>query len=240
MSVTIEVCVDNPHSLEAAIAGGADRIELCSALSLGGLTPSRGFTEIAAGLDVPVHAMIRPRDGDFEFDSSEIRLMLADIHACSEAGIEGVVIGATRQGSLDMPVMSELVECAGSMSVTLHRAFDILDDRLRAIDDASALGIERILTSGGALKAEDGAAQIRVYVDHARDRLSIMAGAGIHADNAVRIIRETGVREIHGSFSRQGRTFDGGLLALGFTDKNGLTETDANLVQSIKRKVDLL
>lgn len=240
MPVTIEVCVDNLQSLEAAIAGGADRIELCSALSLGGLTPSRGFIELAAGLAVPVHAMIRPRDGDFEFDSREIELMQSDIRACAKAGIDGIVIGATRHGSMDMQAMTKLTRCAGSMSITLHRAFDLLDDRLRAIDDASALGIERILTSGGALKAEDGMAQIRDCVAHARDRLSIMAGAGINAHNAVRIIRETGVHEIHGSFSHQGRAFDGRLRTLGFTDQSGLIETDANLVQSTKRKVDLL
>lgn len=240
MPVTIEVCVDNPQSLKAAIAGGADRIELCSALAVGGLTPSRGFIEMAAGLGVPVHAMIRPRDGDFDYETADIGVMKSDIRACADAGLAGIVVGATTGRSLDLSVMSELIDCAGSLHVTLHRAFDLMADPLKAIDDAAALGVERILTSGGARCAEDGMLQIRSCVAHATDRLSIMAGSGVNADNASRIIRSTGVREIHGSFSRQIGGSDGQLQSLGFTIPAGLTVTDADIVRETKREVDHL
>lgn len=240
MPVTIEVCVDNPQSLDASIAGGADRIELCSALSCGGLTPSRGFIEIAANLAVPVHAMIRPRDGDFDYAAAEIALMKADIRACTEAGLAGIVIGATNGGSLDLSTMSDLIDCAGSLHVTLHRAFDILDEPLRAIDDAVLLGVGRILTSGGAPRAEDCIPQIRSYVVHANDRLSIMAGSGVNAENAARLVRGTGVRDLHGSFSRPNREFDHRLQNLGFANHTGLKVTDGEQVNRTKRAVDHL
>lgn len=222
------------------MAGGADRIELCSALALGGLTPSQGLIEMAAGMAVPVHAMIRPRDGDFDYEAAEIAVMKTDIRTCAEAGLAGIVVGATSGGSLDLPAMSELIECAGPLHVTLHRAFDLLDDPLKAIDDAVLLGVGRILTSGGAPCAEEGMPQIRSFVAHAKDRLSIMAGSGINPDNAARIIRSTSAREIHGSFSRQSSASDVQLQSLGFTIPAGLTVTDADLVRKTKREVDHL
>lgn len=240
MPVTIEVCVDNPQSLDAAIAGGADRIELCSGLAIGGLTPSRGFIEMAAGLGVPVHAMIRPREGDFEYETAEIGVMKSDIRACADTGLAGIVVGATTGRSMDLSVMSELIDCAGSLHVTLHRAFDLVADPLKAIDDAAALGVGRILTSGGARCAEDGMLQIRSCVAHAKDRLVIMAGSGVSADNAARLVHDTGVRDLHGSFSRRIRGFDRHVQAFGFANHTGLTVTDPELIKHIRREVDHL
>lgn len=238
MSITIEVCVDNPRSLHAAISGGTDRIELCSALAVGGLTPSGGFIELAAELSVPVHAMIRPHEGDFEYESADIALMKADIDRCVEAGLAGIVVGVTRRGALNIPVMAELIDRARPLSVTLHRAFDLVEEPLQAIDNAAKLGIERILTSGGAHSAEDGILQIKSYAAHAEDRLSIMAGSGVNVANAANIIENTSIRELHGSFSRQSNDFGQEAGRFGFVSEAGLTVTDADLVRRVKQKLD--
>lgn len=238
MPVLVEVCIDNPQSLRAAVEGGADRVELCSALGLGGLTPSPGFIELAAEFAIPVYAMIRPRDGNFEFDSDEITIMESDIRNCVDAGLDGVVVGATRDGSLDIATLTRLVDAAGRLGVTLHRAFDTIQDPMRAIDEALNLGIERILTSGGALKAEEGIPQISACVSYAEDQLSIMAGSGIDAKNVTRIIQQTGVREVHGTFARQSEKMDPQLVSLGFAAGCGPRTSDAGSIREINREID--
>ncbi len=127
--ITLEVCVDDAAGLDAAIAGGADRIELCSALTLGGLTPSAGLMAIAAGAAVPVYAMIRPRGGDFVFSSRELDQMRAEIDAVRSAGLAGVVLGASRpDGMLDGSMLQALAEHAKGLGLSLHRAFDCVPD----------------------------------------------------------------------------------------------------------------
>ncbi|MBY0398419.1 MAG: copper homeostasis protein CutC, partial [Thermoleophilia bacterium] len=151
MSVSLEVCADSVEGMLAAARGGADRIELCSALEVGGLTPSAGQMARAARLGVPVHALIRSRAGDFCFGPDEVAAMLEDIGAAKAAGLAGVVIGASRSdGRLDEETLSALRSAAGRMSVTLHRAFDLVPDFGEAVEAAVRLGFERILTSGGA------------------------------------------------------------------------------------------
>ena len=236
-NVAIEICVDNARSLRKAAEAGADRIELCSALDLGGLTPSAGFMLAAKEVNVPVHAMIRPRAGDFEYSPAEIDLMIDDVQACREVGLAGIVIGASSDGWLDEPALEALVDAAGELSVTLHRVFDLVNDCLLAIDTAADLGIERILTSGGARSALDGTDNIRRYVGQADGRLSIMAGGGIHAGNAAEIVRRTGVREIHGSFSRTARQYDPAVPTLGFSTGEELWETDAGAVHAVRAAV---
>ena len=129
MGVRIEVCVDSAASLSAAVAGGADRVELCAALALGGLTPSAGFMAQAAGYGVPVLAMIRPRAGDFVFSTDEVAQMLTDIAAARAAGLAGVVLGASLpDGRLDRDMLAQLMRAAKGMDCTLHRAFDLTPD----------------------------------------------------------------------------------------------------------------
>lgn len=236
--VTVEVCVDNARSLLNCIDAGVDRIELCSALELGGLTPSGGLLRLAAQSTVPVHAMIRPRAGDFEFDNHEIALMTDEIHTCVDAGLSGLVFGASRNATLDIAALEKMMAAAGSLDVTLHRVFDLVNDPLRAIDMAVDLGIERILTSGGAATAAGGIATIRRYVDHAAGRLSIMAGGGINAANAAAIVCRTGVHEIHGSFNFETRRYAAPVRNFGFSVTDAHFDTDVASIRAVRAALE--
>ena len=233
-TISLEVCVDNLESLRTAADAGADRIELCSALELGGLTPCAGFMMAAADVSVPVHALIRPRTGDFDYSRGEVDQMVDDVQACREVGLAGIVIGAGAGGWLDETSVEALVDAAGDLCITLHRVFDLVDDRVLAIDIAADLGIERILTSGGAHSAPAGIEEIRRCVEHADSRLSIMAGGGIDAANVAKIVEHTGVRDIHGSFSRATRQFDPAIPALGFSAGESLIAADGDAVRAVR------
>lgn len=196
----LEVCVDSAEGLQAAWSGGADRIELCAALSEGGLTPSAGLVHQAAALPLPVYAMIRPRGGDFCYAPDEVAVMRRDIAEMRRAGLAGVVLGAaTPEGALHAPLLRQLSQDAGGMGRTLHRVIDTVADPLPALETAIALGFERVLTSGGAATAMQGAALIARMVGAARGRLSVMAGAGVTPDTAAELVARTQVRELHAS-----------------------------------------
>ena len=228
----LEVCVDTPASLQAALEGGADRIELCSALALSGLTPSPGFMLRAGRLGRPAYAMIRPRAGDFCFSQAEIDVMRSDIDAVRGAGLPGVVLGACRaDGALDEAALSRLVAHAKGLRLTLHRAFDLAPDPGAALETAIGLGFERVLTSGGAPTASAGAQRIAALVKRANGRISIMAGSGMTPANVTALVAMTGVNEVHGSFSRKLPRPEGTERsdALGFT-RGGQAETDRTLV----------
>jgi len=202
--ITLEVCVDNPDGLAAAISGGAGRIELCSALEIGGLTPSSGMLRAAAGSPVPVVAMIRPRGGDFCFNEAEIQLMLNEIDAAAAAGLQGVVLGASlADGQLDARTLERLVRHAAdrNLSCTLHRAIDLCPDLAQATRLAVDLGFERILTSGGAKKAPDGLDGLQRCFDAAKGRITIMPGAGIDATNIKVLRARLPLTDVHASCS---------------------------------------
>jgi len=203
MTVRLEVCIDDVAGLNASAIGGADRVELCSALDLGGLSPSPGLIAAAAKSSVPVRAMIRPRAGDFHFTEAEVGVMLADIAAVRAAGLAGVVLGAmTARNELDRPILMRLVAAAGGLGKTLHRAIDLLPDPVAAVDLAVDLGFDCILTSGGALTAEAGAAAIAAMVERAAGRIDIMAGSGVRPENAAAIGSATGADWLHSSCTR--------------------------------------
>lgn len=199
MTIELEVCIDNLESLPLAIEGGATRIELCSSLALGGLTPSYGFMKKAAQYSsVPVYAMIRPRQGDFLYSEQDVELMQEDVLCAKQAGLQGIVIGAlTAEGDVDKATCQRLIEAASGMGVTFHRAIDQCRDPKQALEDIAVLGCERILTSGLASTAEKGIHVIAEMVEQAQGRFSIMAGAGVNIDNAAQIIQKTGIHEIH-------------------------------------------
>ncbi len=200
MTVRLEVCVDTAEGLNAAVSGGADRIELCSALELGGLTPSLGLMRRAAASGCPIHAMIRPRAGDFLFGSADVDLMVDDIDAARQCGLAGVVLGAsTADGSLDVDLLAGLLDRAKGMGATLHRVFDLVPDRGAALEAAIALGFERVLTSGASVTALDGAAELARLVRLAGTRLSIMAGGGVTVGNVAAVVASSGVHEVHAS-----------------------------------------
>ncbi|KQR78197.1 copper homeostasis protein CutC [Rhizobium sp. Leaf384] len=232
-SILLEVCVDDAAGLLAAVEGGADRVELCSALSLGGLTPSVGLMQLAARMAVPVYAMIRPRAGDFVFDETEIALMEAEIDAARQAGLAGVVLGASLgDRSLDSASLARLAQHADGMGRTLHRAFDLVPDRAAALETAVDLGFERILTSGGETTAAKGIAAIADLVGQARGRLSIMPGSGVSLTNIGPLLA-TGVLEVHASCSAPVPTADRGLVELGFAPET-VRRTSAPVVRALK------
>jgi copper homeostasis protein len=201
----LEVAANSVASALAAEAGGAARIELCSALELGGLTPSHAAIAVAVEhLRIPVHVLIRPRAGDFVFDDTECEVMRRDIEACKSLGCAGVVVGMlTDEGDVDVPRCRILMDAARGMPVTFHRAFDFTRDAERAMEAIIALGCERVLTSGQAADALAGAPLIRTLIDRARGRITIMPGGGIDSHNIAAIAQATGAREFHASAKRR-------------------------------------
>lgn len=195
----IEVCIDNIESLHYAQLGGATRIELCSSLALGGLTPSIGLMKQAAKISsIPVYAMIRPRQGDFLFSSQDIEIMLEDIHAAKQADLQGVVVGVLNaQSQVDSDVLCSLINEAKGLGITFHRAIDQCTDPMAALDSIMSAGCERVLTSGLQPNALDGTGMLAKMVNYCGENLSIMAGAGVTAGNVTDIIERSGVQEIH-------------------------------------------
>jgi copper homeostasis protein len=216
--ILLEICVDSADSMFAAIEGGADRIELCSALELGGLTPTPGLMRIAAQASVPVFAMIRPRGGDYVFSPAELDQMHHDIEAARKAGLAGVVIGANDEsGKLDEIALGALQRHAGDLDVTLNRAIDLTPDPVAAVETAAALGFKRVLSSGGALTCPDGLAVLRLMHERAAGRLTIMPGSGVSGETAPAITAAFPVTEIHGSCSLPIPEPDPKMSAFGFT-----------------------
>jgi copper homeostasis protein len=211
----IEVCVDTPEGLAAALDGGADRIELCAALGLGGLTPSAGFMRLAASAPVPVHAMIRHRAGGVVYGAEDLAVMQADIIVARDCGLAGVVVGANMpDGRLDGAALADLIGAANGLSLTLHRAFDLVPDWAEALETAVTLGFHRILTSGGAPTAVAGIDRLVAVQRQAAGRIIILPGAGITAAT-VAALAPMQPEEVHSSCS-VARVVSGRSVDLGF------------------------
>lgn len=197
----LEVAANSLASALAAEAGGADRVELCCALEVGGLTPSYATIALAcARLRIPVHVLIRPRAGDFVYDEPVFEVMRHDIDACRNLGCAGVVIGALDAGGdVDTQRCRALMEAARGLSVTFHRAFDFARDPHAALEAVIALGCDRLLTSGQAPDALAGAPLLGRLIEQAGGRITVMPGGGIDAGNIAAIARATGAREFHAS-----------------------------------------
>ncbi|MDO4345084.1 MAG: copper homeostasis protein CutC [Eubacteriales bacterium] len=195
----LEVCVDSTESALEAAAGGADRLELCSNLIIGGTTPSAAlFREIRSMTDIRIHALIRPRFGDFCYTNHEFHIMLEEVKQFAALGAEGIVIGILKpDGNLDLERMRLLIEAAGDMSVTLHRAFDVCRNPQAALHEAIDLGIRTILTSGQENSCLSGRALLDRLVKEAAGRIDILAGAGINASVIRTLAESTGVRSFH-------------------------------------------
>jgi copper homeostasis protein len=243
-STLLEICAGSIASALAAQEGGADRIELCDNLEQGGTTPSAGtIILVKKMLSIPVFVLIRPRTGDFLYSEEEFEVMKQDIVFCKEHRAEGVVLGVLNEdGTVDMKRTAELVDLAGPMQVTFHRAFDMTSDPFKAMEDIISLGIKRILTSGQAATALEGAQLIQQLNNRTNNSLSIMPGGGNTEDNVRRIIELTGAREIHASLRSK---VDGKMIFRNNTTKMGSEEegeyswlqTDSGRVRVVKSLV---
>ncbi|MCF4097705.1 copper homeostasis protein CutC [Maritalea mediterranea] len=239
--INLEICVDTPQALINAKQGGADRVELCSALVAGGLTPSRGLMQFAAAQKMPAHVMIRPREGDFCFDAQEVQLMLDDIALAQQENMQGVVLGAThKDGRLDVEVLQELVAAASGMDITLHRAFDVTPDPFVALEEAIVLGFNRILTSGQQKSALEGKDLLAALMAKAGDRIEIMPGSGIKASNVKELAANMPLSSVHASCAVPVAQSPQRAVALGFADIEGRRETSLQAAKELASALNAL
>lgn len=202
----IEAAVDTLDAIMIADRAGVDRIELCAALSEGGITPSSGFIAVAVTHRMPVVTIIRPRGGDFVYSRQEIDIMRRDIERALSLGAQGVATGALRKNAeIDVEATRRLVAAAAGAPVTFHRAFDSVTDSSAALEQLIELGIARVLTSGDSATAIEGATTIARLVAQAAGRITVMAGGKIRDDNVREVIRGTGVAEVHARALDEGR-----------------------------------
>ncbi|SNY71211.1 copper homeostasis protein CutC [Paractinoplanes atraurantiacus] len=201
--VAFELAVQDTHGLEVAARLGADRIELCSALALGGVTPSLALVEAAAATPgiPPVHVLVRPRTGGFAYEPAETATILQDVRHVLRAGASGVVIGGIRDATVDTDLVKRVLDAAGDAPVTFHRAIDTLPDRVTAVETLAALGVRRVLTSAGATSVADALPALTALVAAAAGRIEIMAGGGVTVDLVPALLR-TGVHAVHASAKR--------------------------------------
>lgn len=240
----LEICAGSVESAIAARDGGAQRIELCAALEIGGVTPSAGIIAEARKVEgLALNVIIRPRGGDFLYNSYEAESMIHDILLCKELGADGVVIGAlTADGDIDTALCKRLIAAADGMSVTFHRAFDMCRDPRQALEELIALGCDRVLTSGQATTAEAGIPLLKELVGQAAGRIIIMPGCGVNSVNAARILQETDATEIHASARKSvgsGMRFRHSGVSMGNPDSDEYArkETDAEEVRAIMESI---
>ena len=195
----VEACVDSVDAARIAERAGAGRLELCENLDVGGTTPSpQLLTAVRAAVRIPISAMVRPRGGSYVHPRPEVDVMLRQIDEVRALGADMIVVGVlTHAGEIDLPAVRELVRCAAELPVTFHRAFDDVDDQLAGLDALIDAGVARVLTSGGAPTAVDGADQLHGLVAHAAGRLVIMAGGRVRPNNARALVARSGVVEVH-------------------------------------------
>lgn len=199
--VLLEICADSVQSAVAAEQGGAHRIELCSSLLEGGVTPSAGLiSTVRSRVGIDLYTMIRPRGGDFCYSPEEFEIMEQDALTAKQLGADGIVFGILQEdGNVDLVRTRHLVKIARPLKATFHRAFDMSRDLGKSLDDIVVAGVDRVLTSGGEQNVEEGILSVLRLNQAARGRIVVMAGGGITESNVHRVIDGTHVREIHAS-----------------------------------------
>jgi copper homeostasis protein len=225
----LEISVESVEAALAAERGGADRVELCGNLSVGGVTPSAELMRaVHEHVGIPIFMMIRPRPGDFVYSTAEFAAMKIEIDSAKKTGMTGVVLGILDSNhQIDIVRTKELVELAHPLPTTFHRAFDECGDLLQALEDVIRTGASRILTSGKAPTALEGAEMLARLVAAAQSRIVIVPGAGINASNVAEIAEKTRAREIHSGL--------GSTLAYGSRDYKKFEAEVRNLAQVLSR-----
>lgn len=198
----IEVCIEHPSDAVVAQQAGATRIEINAALQLDGLTPSLGTCRwLKANSQIPIIAMVRPHGDSFVLNALDQEIVLTDCHLLLASGVDGLAYGAlTEHGTLNVAFMQQVAELCGDHELVCHRAFDRLADQRRGLEQLIDCGVRRVLTSGAATTAEHGIKRLGQLVEWARDRIEILPGGGINAENAHRILKLTGCTQLHGTF----------------------------------------
>ena len=239
---SIEICAQSITSAVAAQEGGADRIELCTALEVGGLTPSPAtMLEAKRLLTIPVCVLIRPRSGDFIYSDLEFDCIKRDVAWCKQNGMDGVVIGIlTKNGTIDVPKMKELLGIARPMQVVCHRAFDQTPDAGEALEQLISLGFDRVLTSGQAKNVVVGRDILRGLVEQSNGRITIMPGNGVNPDNLKDLILYTKATDFHTSAKHTVKspmpTFENSIsFNLEGGRENDYFETDVVIVKEVVR-----
>lgn len=228
----LEICTNSYQSALNAQKAGADRIELCSELSVGGITPSCGLLKIVSeNITIPVHVLIRPKSGDFCYTNVEFEQMKEDIKICKEFGFNGIVSGILNEdNTIDIARTKELVALSKPLSFTFHRAFDCVENPKKALIQLIALGIDSILTSGFQKKAENGIELLKELKEIAKGSLTILPGSGINATNA-QLFKKAGFKEIHSSASKAIATSNV------FFDKTPQTVSEIKTIQEILKVI---
>lgn len=198
MRVLIEAAIDSLAAAKQALAEGADRLELCSNIAVGGLTPTAALVRQCLTLGVPCMAMARPRAGDFVYGGADLQQLMADVAALRAAGVQGIVFGVlTRDHTVDHEALTRIVKMCSGMDAVFHRAFDGTPNVSEALDTLISCGVTRVLTSGQAAIAAEGVATLAALTERAAGRIQILPGGGIRAHNVAEIVRRTGVTQIH-------------------------------------------
>lgn len=246
MGYELEVCVDSLASIKAAVGGGADRIELCSALELGGLSPSIGLLKLSKANfpELTVCAMVRPRAGDFCYSHEEFETMLEEIALLKAHHCDAIVTGVLLpNGCIDIERMHQLMAAAAPMAVVFHRAIDVAKDPIDGLEQLVAKGLMRVLTSGRALKVTEGLSEVKALIDHFGDRLQVMVGSGVSTANIATIVKESGCRHVHLS----GRVAFPSAMALDYItgamnafEAVNIYRTDEAIIAQIRNQLDQL
>ncbi len=238
----LEVCVQSVDHAVAAERGGAHRIELCSDLSSGGITPSAGLMQTARRhVHVPIHVLVRPRAGDFCYSESELEIMRDDIRAAKQFGMDGVVLGVLQGNArIDVERTKALVKLAHPLPVTFHRAFDAAPNLEKALEDVIETGASRILTSGARARATDALSTLAQLVQSARGRVLLMPCGGINSVNLVRIAKKTLAREFHSSVGTSRRQSGSNGSGLSRGNEESSNHPSARFERKVAKLVELL
>ncbi|UAM99025.1 copper homeostasis protein CutC [Polaribacter litorisediminis] len=228
----LEICANSYQSATNAQNSGAQRIELCSELSVGGITPSYGLLKnISENITIPVNVLIRPRSGNFCYADDEFEQMKSDIKICKKLDFSGIVSGVLNEdNSIDIERTKELIQLSKPLSFTFHRAFDCVEHPKKALNQLMYLGVDRILTSGLQEKAENGIDLLKELQEIAKDNLIILPGSGINSKNAI-LFKKAGFKEIHSSASKEITS------SSVFFDKTPQTVSDLENIQEILKVI---